>query len=101
MFCERAYLALEGDWFGPVRWTTADGTDHVLEGDALVAEAEALHHLGKGEDLNPDGAFLRAVAAGRPCDPDFRVAVRAHEVTAAIYTSAAAGGQAEVSTSLG
>lgn len=89
VFCERAYLVVEGDWFGPVRWTTADGEEHALDGDALVAEAAAIH--GDERDLNPDGAFLRAIAAGRACSPDFRAAVRAHEVTDAIYRSMSAG----------
>ena len=91
VFCERAYLVLEGDWYGPVRWMLPDGTEHVLEGDALQERANAqLDHP------NPDGAFLRAVATGRPCHPDFRVAVRAHEVTAALYESIAAGGHSVV-----
>jgi UDP-N-acetyl-2-amino-2-deoxyglucuronate dehydrogenase len=94
VFCERAYLVLEGDWYGPVRWTTADGAEHAMDGDELVAEAVRAHGVPDARHLNPDGAFLRAIAAGRPCDPDFRTAVRAHEVTAAIYESAASGGQA-------
>jgi predicted dehydrogenase len=89
VFCERALIEMEGDWYGPVRWTTADGEQHELGGDELVARVQQQ----RGEDLNPDGAFLRAVAQGRPCVPDFRVAVRAHEVTEAIYESAAAGGE--------
>ncbi|HEX7165701.1 MAG TPA: Gfo/Idh/MocA family oxidoreductase [Acidimicrobiales bacterium] len=84
VFCERAYAVLEGDWFGPVRWTKADGSDGVLEGDALVEHVRSALH----DELNPDGAFVRAVANGRPCSPDFREAVRAHEVTEAIYESA-------------
>ena len=89
VFCERAYLVLEGDWYGPVRWMLPDGTEHAMEGDALVAHVAG----GRPEDLNPDGAFLRSVAGGRRCHPDFRVAVRAHEVTAAVYESIAAAGE--------
>lgn len=88
VFCERALFTLEGDWFGPLSWERDDGTRGVLEGEELVAQAEAR----AGDDLNPDGAFLRAVRDGRPCTPDFATAVRAHEVTEALYDSARAGG---------
>jgi predicted dehydrogenase len=88
VFCERVLFTLEGDWFGPLSWERDDGSTGRLEGDELVAQAEAL----AGDDLNPDGAFLRAVRAGRRCTPDFATAVRAHEVTEAMYDSARAGG---------
>jgi myo-inositol 2-dehydrogenase/D-chiro-inositol 1-dehydrogenase len=90
VFCERALFTVEGDWFGPLRWERDDGTTGALEGDELVAAVERL--TPGGEDLNPDGAFLRAVRDGRPCHPDFATAVRAHEVTEAIYESARRGG---------
>ena len=51
----------------------------------------AAAHLAP-DDRNPDGAFLRAVRDGRPCTPDFATAVRAHEITEAMYASARAGG---------
>jgi predicted dehydrogenase len=88
VFCERALFTLEGDWFGPLTWERDDGTRGTLEGEELVAAAAAL----ADDDRNPDGAFLRAVRDGRPCTPDFATAVRAHEVTEAIYASARAGG---------
>ena len=93
VFCERAYAVLEGDWFGPLRWTLADGTEGSLEGDELVRRAQDIQR----DDLNPDGAFLRAAREGKRCHPDFSVAVRAHEVTEAMYASARSGG-APVST---
>jgi predicted dehydrogenase len=88
VFCERALFTLEGDWFGPLAWEHDDGSRGVLEGEELVAAAA---HLAS-DDRNPDGAFLRAVRDGRPCTPDFATAVRAHEVTEAMYASARAGG---------
>ena len=89
VFCERALFTVEGDWFGPLSWERDDGTRGSLEGDELVAAAQA---LPGADDLNPDGAFLRAVRDGRPCTPDFATAVRAHVVTEALYDSARAGG---------
>ena len=88
VFCERAYIEVTGDWFGPVRWTFADGTSGELEGNELVAKAEAIQQ----RSLNPDGAFVKAVREGTACDPDFAVALRAHEVTDALYRSAAEAG---------
>ena len=89
VFCERAWFVVEGDWFGPVRWVLADGTEGVLEGAELVDRARSL----RGEDLNPDGAFVRAARDGAPAHPDFRIGVRAHVVTDALYRSARANGE--------
>ena len=89
IFCARRYVAIESDdWYGPVTWTDDDGRTEVRAGDELVAAAFAID----GVDPNPDGGFLRAVAAGHPAQPDVVVALRAHRVVAAIYESAAAGG---------
>ena len=88
VFCERAMFTVEGDWFGPLTWERDDGSSGTLQGDELVAAAQQR----VPDDLNPDGAFLRAVRDGRPCTPDFATAVRAHEVTEAMYDSARAGG---------
>lgn len=85
--CERAHLAVEGDWFGPVRWTR-DGEQREVRGDELTALCAE-----RGLRLdNPDGAFLRAVAEGRPAEPSAAVALRAHEVVDAVYASCARDG---------
>jgi predicted dehydrogenase len=85
VFCERAYLVVEGDWFGPVTWTRSGADEGSLAGEALAAEVARLGLPGG----NPDGAFVECVAAGRPAHPDFATAVRAHEVADAIYRAAA------------
>jgi predicted dehydrogenase len=90
LFCERALFTVEGDWYGPVSWSYDDGSTGSLAGDDLLAAVAA--DADGARDLNPDGAFLRAVRDGRPCHPDFATAVRAHEVTEAIYASARDGG---------
>ena len=43
-----------------------------------------------------DYAFLRCVFEGRPAFPDFRTALRAHEVVDACYRSAAGGREERV-----
>ena len=90
IFCERRYIAIEGDWFGPVTWTDSDGASGSLQGDELVTAASAL----VPGHANPDGAFVQAVLAGTPAYPSARVALRAHEVVDAMYRSAASGGDA-------
>ena len=60
VFCERAYIAVEGDWVGPVRWRFAgDAEETVLEGDDLVRRGRGAVASRVG---NPDGSFLRAIA---------------------------------------
>jgi predicted dehydrogenase len=88
IFCERLYVAVHGDWFGPVRWQRVGEAEHELQGDALIAEGQR-----RGLELgNPDGLFVDAVAAGRPAYPGVAEALVAHEVADAVYRSAAAGG---------
>lgn len=89
ILCERAFVTVEGDWFGPVRWRYAgDAEERVLADGDLVAEARR-----RGVRLgNPDGSFLRAVRAGGPAWPSLRDAVRAHELADACYASAALDG---------
>jgi predicted dehydrogenase len=85
ILCERAFIAVEGDWGGPVRWQYAgDEAESVLDGDALVEETRR-----RGVRLgNPDGSFLRAIRDGKPAWPSLRDAVRAHELADACYASA-------------
>ena len=91
VFCERLWCCVEGDWWGPVRWTLADGSDGVLEGPDLfmLAPSTDCAYAGPG---NPDAGFVRAAAEGAPAFPDLAVAVRAHEVLDAMYRSADDGG---------
>jgi len=88
LFCEKAYAVLEGDWFGPVEWTTTGAAPVRVEGDALIDEARA-----RGAALgNPDALFIDAVTKGERAWPSFADALRAHTLADAVYRSAAAGG---------
>jgi predicted dehydrogenase len=88
LFCERAYAVLEGDWFGPVEWTTTGSAPMRLDFADLDAEAGR-----RGATLgNPDAAFIDAVVKGEPAWPSFTDALRAHVLADAAYRSAAAGG---------
>lgn len=86
--CESRWVALDNDWHGPIRWRDAGGPDHVLEGEALVAEVTR-RGLPHG---NPDAAFVSAVASGSEAWPSFAAALRAHVVVDAAYRSCAGGG---------
>jgi predicted dehydrogenase len=90
VFCERAHVVIEGDWFGPVHWTWPDGDTGTLEG-AELHETVIADDPDRG---NPDAAFVRSVATGAPASPSFAEALRAHLVTDALYRSAADGGAA-------
>jgi predicted dehydrogenase len=89
VFCERGWYALEGDVFGPVRWTL-DGEEGCVAGEELV---ERLHAEGV-PTRNPDGAFVEAVARGTAASPGLADALRAHLLADAVYRSAASGGVA-------
>jgi myo-inositol 2-dehydrogenase/D-chiro-inositol 1-dehydrogenase len=92
VFCERRMVTIGGDdRLGPVQWIDHDGTGGEVGGEQLAAMAADL----VGSEPNPDAAFLRGVVAGRPCWPDFAVAVQAHRIVDAMYRSARAGGGAE------
>jgi predicted dehydrogenase len=87
LHCERAFISVEEDWFGPVRYSV-EGSTQEWSGDGLLAECE---RRGIPTAL-PEGEFVAAVAAGTPAWPDAAVALRAHELCDAVYRSAAAGG---------
>lgn len=88
VFCERRQIVVEGDWDGPVTWTTTGSDEQQLDGrDLRRACRDAGLEVG-----DPDGAFVRAVREARPSSPSLREAVRPHRVVDAIYRSAADGG---------
>jgi predicted dehydrogenase len=88
IFCERRWIALEGDLTGPVRWQQRGGPAVAVEGEELSDE---LARRGIAP-RNPDGAFIAAVLSGTPASPDLATALRAHVLADACYRSAASGG---------
>lgn len=90
VLCERLFVALEGDFVGPVRWQFTGEDEQVLsERELSVAIAEA----GDAATVNAATAFLTAVRDGTPASPSFADALPAHRVVDAIYASAAADGE--------
>jgi predicted dehydrogenase len=88
LLCERLHVTVAGDWFGPVHWVFTGEPEEMLENDELIASFDPPLFDGS----NPDGAFLAAVAEGRPASPDVTEALAAHRVVDALYRSAAADG---------
>lgn len=89
VFCERRTVMLEGDdWFGPVRWSDADGSTGELGGEDLVERTAPLAPI----HANPDAAFVIAARDGLPGHPDFATALEAHRAVEAMYESARRGG---------
>jgi predicted dehydrogenase len=89
VLCERLFVALEGDFTGPVRWQFTGEGENVLAGrDLAVAIAEA----GDSTTLNPATAFLAAVRERTAAHPSLAEALPAHRVVDAIYASADSGG---------
>jgi predicted dehydrogenase len=88
VFCERLFVAIEGELVGPVRFQFTGEAEQCLEGQAL---RDALR--GHGDDVaNPAAVFLEAVRDGARADPDFAAALTAHRLVDAVYASADAGG---------
>lgn len=90
VLCERLFVALEGDFTGPVRWQFTGEGERVLEGEALAA---AVADAGDTATVNSATAFLSAVRDGTPALPSLAEALPAHRVVDAIYASAADGGE--------
>jgi predicted dehydrogenase len=89
VICEHAFFTLEHDVMGPITWTRP-GEQGSVEGGELFRVVAERH---EGRAPNQDAGFVDAVASGEPGPhPDFRTALRAHEVVDGIYRSAAEGG---------
>jgi predicted dehydrogenase len=87
-FCEKLFVAIEGDLVGPVRFQFTGEAEQCLEGPGLRDALRA-----KGDDVaNPPTGFLTAVRDGTRADPDFAAALPAQRLADAVYASADAGG---------
>lgn len=92
VLCERGRYWAEGNLGELVGCEEGEGAPRRWEG--LAAAAAELARRGVAPPANADRAFVEAVSAGRPAEPGFAVALRAHQLVDAIYRSAADGGRA-------
>ena len=98
VFWENGYFACDQDLFGELRYQTYATPDGVLAQEEvnerylkLVGLSGAEHTEALTKFSLEDYFFLRDLAEGRRPFPGFEVALRAHELVAAIYRSAAEG----------
>ncbi len=96
LFCERLYVALDGDLSGAIRWQFTGSPLESLAGDALVracrergiAPSSEVASLAGSPLFNPATAFLEAVRGETPPALPLREAVVAHRLVDALYRSA-------------
>ena len=96
VFCRDAFLWLDREDEGPVHVEAQDRAydvpaDPLDDWPGTLPIASAWQR-GLAPYAAADRAFLDAVAAGRAANPDFTIALAAHEVADAVYRSAAAAG---------
>lgn len=93
VFCEKALITLEGEYFGPLRRQDSDG-EVVLEGDELMrwlAERDIVAVSAEQQFLSTVRCWLAGEQVAR-LRPDVHDALRAHELVHAVYRSAEQGG---------
>jgi predicted dehydrogenase len=105
VFFEGGYFATDHDFIGPIRYQGRSGREQQLTADEVLDRYREIAGLDDTEfelarrGMLEDYAFLRAVHEERPAFPDFRTALRAHEVVDACYHSAREGREVVVSQS--
>ncbi|MEO6398763.1 MAG: Gfo/Idh/MocA family oxidoreductase [Tepidiformaceae bacterium] len=94
VFFEGGYFATDHDFLGPIRYQGRTGPVLELSAEEVIERYSAISGL-TGDLLTlatrgmyEDFAFLESVNSGQPAFPDFRTALRAHEVVDACYRSA-------------
>ncbi len=97
IFGTRGILVIHDEVVGPVEIETSAGKE-VLSGDELVKRLFEIEPPWYGETdpisfvANEDARFIRSLLEGTPPEPDFSVALRAHQIVDAVYTSSREGG---------
>jgi predicted dehydrogenase len=97
VFCEKAFFALEAEFFGTLDYMMADRSLKTLSNDEvfdLSLQTRGItdpieKKLARIYGVLQDYYFCRAVSAAEgKAEPGFETAVRAHEVVDACYQSA-------------
>lgn len=102
VFFEGGWFATDHDFVGPIRYQLRSGPEVELSADDVLDRYRAIVGLDDREldlarlGMFEDYQFLRCVHEERPAFPDFRTALRAHEIVAACYESAARGRSIDV-----
>lgn len=105
VFFEGGYFATDHDFIGPIRYQGRSGHEQEMTVDEVLDRYRAIAGLDDTEldlarrGMLEDYAFLQCVLDGRPAFPDFRTALRAHQVVAACYESSREGREVAVMAS--
>jgi predicted dehydrogenase len=94
VFFENGYISSAHDFIGPIHHQTGNEDLQVISADEVLDEYlssaglagsryNSLHSMQGLQDYH----FLRALETGATPEPDFEVAVRAHELVEAVYES--------------
>lgn len=95
IFFENGYISSADDFIGPVHYQTGKGELQTIPGVEVLKQY--LSRIGLDDpNYNPicsmqgleNFYFLRSLETGSPPNPDFGVAIRAHEIVEAIYVAA-------------
>jgi predicted dehydrogenase len=94
VFFEGGYFAADHDFIGAIRYQGRSGHERQMTAEDVLGQYREIAGLDDAEfefarrGMLEDYAFLRSVFEERPASPDFRTALRAHEVVDACYRSA-------------
>lgn len=99
VFHRDCFWGLESEFTGPIQRMAGEGGLETMSEEEVNArfwelrgmEDPAERELSVVFGAYQDYLFLKAALVGEPADPDFRVAVRAHQLVDACYQSAGAG----------
>ncbi len=89
VFFEGGWFATDHDFVGPIHYQPREGPELELSADQVLEQYRRLAGLDEDEmwlasrGMVEDYRFLQAVAVGAPAFPDFRTALRAHQVAEA------------------
>ena len=92
LLCREAAFMVQGDWLGPVTEHMSGGASMSYDGDQLKGMLADVDE----KSLNPDADFVAAILGGYAAAPGFAVALRAHVLADAAYTSASEGGSPQM-----
>ncbi len=102
VFFEGGWFFMEHDFIGPIRYQLRSGPEQEIGAEDVLERYRAIAKLDEVEfglasrGMLEDYRFLQCVADGRPAFPDFRTALRAHEIVDACYRSAAGGSEVRI-----
>jgi predicted dehydrogenase len=95
LFFENGYISSADDFIGPIYYQTERGELQTIPSEEVferylssIGLADPKYNLIRSGQGLEDFHFLHALETRSPANPDFGVAIKAHEIIEAIYVSA-------------